>query len=224
MRGQESVALANTYWGLAASLILSKDVADKTGVSPTASVRDRLKALDGLLIAGPSPTSTYTSAFKGGSESVGAKIRFTYMAQPAMIAAIETGAIQGCIAGAPLWGPPVARGKALVWLSGPKGELPPENLPASITGFHALRASADSNPALMKQVIDLYRDFSNILEKTPEQVRAAFGKLYPDVDAATMDVLFAAENSAWKMRSDLRCRHEARHRLHGRIRHSARWN
>jgi len=199
-RGQRILTLTNVYWGLAASIILAKDVADRTGVSRTAPVRDRLKALDGLLIAVPSATSTYTNSFKGAAEAVGAKMRFTYMAQPAMVAALESGAIQGYSAGAPFWGSQVARGRAVVWVSGPKGELPVENTPASITSFHVMASFAEANPGLMKQIVDAYRDFSSILEKSPDQVKAALGKLYPDVDPATLEVLFNAERDAWKYR------------------------
>ncbi len=199
-RGQPVVTLANVYWGLAASIVLAKEVADRTGVSAAAPARDRLKALDGLLIAAPSATSTYTNSFKGAAEALGAKMRLTYMAQPAMVAALESGAIQGYSAGAPFWGSQVARGKAVVWVSGPKGELPSENMPASITAFHAMAPVAEANPQLMRQVIDSYRDFSSILEKAPDQVKAALGKLYPEVDAATLDVLFSAEHNAWKYR------------------------
>jgi ABC-type nitrate/sulfonate/bicarbonate transport system substrate-binding protein len=199
-RGQQIVTVCNVYWGLAASVVLAKEVADRTGVSPTAPARERLKALDGLLIAAPSATSTYTNSFKGAAEALGAKMRLTYMAQPAMVAALESGAIQGYSAGAPFWGSQVARGKALVWVSGPKGELPPENMPASITAFHAMAPVAEANPQVMRQVIDSYRDFSSILEKSPDQVRAALGKLYPDVDPATLELLFNAEHGAWKYR------------------------
>jgi ABC-type nitrate/sulfonate/bicarbonate transport system substrate-binding protein len=192
--------VCNVYWGLAASIVLSKEVADRTGVSPNAPARDRLKALDGLLIAVPSATSTYTNSFKGAAEALGAKMRFTFMAQPAMVAALESGAIQGYSAGAPFWGSQVARGKAVVWVSGPKGELPAENTPASITAFHALAPTAEANPALMKQVIDAYRDFSSILETAPDKVRGALATLYPDVEPATLDVLFKAEQGAWRYR------------------------
>jgi ABC-type nitrate/sulfonate/bicarbonate transport system substrate-binding protein len=200
VRGQRVLTLTNVYWGLAASIVLAKDVAERTGVSLTAPVRDRLKALDGLLIAVPSATSTYTNSFRGAAEAVGAKMRLTYMDQPAMVASLEAGAVQGYSAGAPFWGAQVARGKAVVWVSGPKGELPTINTPASITTFQAMAPVAEANPVLMRQVIDSYRDFSDILESAPDKVRGALGKLYPDVDPATMDVLFAAEQGAWKYR------------------------
>jgi ABC-type nitrate/sulfonate/bicarbonate transport system substrate-binding protein len=200
LKGQQILTMANVYWGMAASIVLAKEVADKLSVNANAPAKEKLKALDGLLIAAPSPTSTYTNSFKGAAEAAGAKIRYTFMGQPAMVAALESGAIQGYTAGAPFWGSQVARGKAVLWLSGPKGDLPKENTPASITAFQTLRRTADADPDLMKRVIDSYRAFSEILEKTPGEVRTAVGRLYPEVEPATMDVLFAAENSAWKYR------------------------
>jgi ABC-type nitrate/sulfonate/bicarbonate transport system substrate-binding protein len=199
-RGQPVVLLTNVYWGMSASLVLAKDVADRTGVSASAPARDRLRALDGLLIASPSATSSYTASFRGAAESVGAKMRFTYMSQPSMIAALEAGAVQGYIAGAPLWGAQVARGKAVLWVSGPRGDLPQQNTPASVTGFNAMRPVAEANPDLMRQVLDSYRDFSDILEKDPDQARGAVAKLYSDIDTATINLLFNAEYNAWKMR------------------------
>ena len=199
-RGQKILTLTKAYWGLAGSLLLSSETAAKTGVSATAPIKERFKALDGLLIAAPSPTSTYSNAYKGGAEANGAKMRFTYMAQPAMVAALEAGAVQGYIAGAPIWGSQVARGKAVLWLSAPKGDLPKENTPASTTSLQVLPAFADANPALMKQILESYRDFSDILVKTPAKVREVFAQIYKDVDPATMDVLFNAENAAWVMR------------------------
>lgn len=199
-RGQEIVLLTNVYWGLSATFVLSKDAAAKSGLTPTSPLADRLKALDGLAIGAPSATSAYTVAYRGATDAVGAKPNWIYMAQPAMVAALETGALQGYIAGAPFWGVSVSRDLGVVWIDGPAGELPPENIPASVTGFNTTRAFADANPDLMKQILDSYKDFSNILENEPEKVRAALGTLYPDVEPATMDILFKAEGSAWKFR------------------------
>jgi len=199
-RGQSIMALTNTYWGLASTLVLAKETAQKTGISPSAPIQDRLKALDGILIAAPSSTSTYTNSFRGAAEAAGAKIRFTYMGQPQMVAALESGAIQGYSAGAPFWGDQVKRDKAVVWISGPKGELPARNTPASITTFHTMRPFAEANSALMQQILDSYRDFSDILERTPQRVRGALSKIYPDIDPATLDLLFDLEHRAWGMR------------------------
>lgn len=199
-RGQPIVALTNTYWGLASTLVLASEIAQKTGVSTSAPIQDRLKALDGILVAFPSATSTYTNSFRGAAEATGAKIRSTYMGQPAMVAALESGVVQGYSAGAPFWGDQVKRGKAVVWISGPKGELPRKNTPASITSFHTMRPFAEANSSLMKQILDSYRDYSNILEQSPDRVRGALAKIYPEIDPATLDLLFEAEHKGWIMR------------------------
>ncbi len=196
-RGQPVVLVADVYRGFGASLVLSKAAAARTGIDADAPWRERHKALDGLLIASASPTSSYTASYRGAAESVGAKIRFTYMAQPAMTAALESGAVQGMIASAPFWGFPVGRGAGVLWLSGPKGELPPENMPASTTSMQAMRGVAAAEPVLMRQLIDTQRALGAMVETAPDQVRAALGKIYRDIDAATMDVLFAAESRAW---------------------------
>jgi ABC-type nitrate/sulfonate/bicarbonate transport system substrate-binding protein len=209
-RGQPVVLVADVYRGFGASLVLAKDVAERTGIPPAAPWPMRHKALDGLLIASASATSSYTASYRGAAEAAGARIRFTYMTQPAMVAALQSGAVQGMIASAPFWGFPVAHGAGVLWLSGPKGELPPGNMPASTTSLQAMRPFAMANPTLMQQLIDTMRDLADAVERSPREVQAAVAGLYPDVDAATMDVLFAAEARAWITRpmSPADMRHE----------------
>jgi ABC-type nitrate/sulfonate/bicarbonate transport system substrate-binding protein len=199
-RNQPVVLIADIYRGFGASLVLSKAAAAGAGLDPSAPAPARIKALDGLLIAAPSATSAYTASYKGAAESAGAKIRFTYMGQPAMAAALESGAVQGFIGSAPFWGFPVSRGAGVLWLSGPKGELPAANVPVSTADIQALRSFADANAAVMRQVIDTVREFGALVQSKPEDVKAALAKLYPDIDPATMDVLFAAESRAWVTR------------------------
>lgn len=88
-------------------------------------VADRLKALDGLKIASPSAVSSYTLSLRGAAQDVGATIEFIYLAQAAMLAALESGVIDGYASGAPLYAAPLIRGIAYPWISGPRGEFPP---------------------------------------------------------------------------------------------------
>jgi ABC-type nitrate/sulfonate/bicarbonate transport system substrate-binding protein len=199
-RGIPVVLLTNCYWGQSGTLILSKEIAEKSGVSPTASLAERFKVLAGLPIASVSATSALTASFRGASEKTGTKLNFVYMGQPTMVAALESGAIKGYIASAPIWGPSVVSGRGVEWISAPKGELPDENVPRGATGFNAMRSFAEANPDLIRQVLDSYRTFSNILTTKPDAVRAAFGRIYPSVDPAAMDILFNAEHRAWIMR------------------------
>ena len=152
-RGQKMVSIANVYGPFSGSLVLSKDTVAKLGVSPTAPVAERLKALNGIIIGTPSATSTYTLALKGSADSVGTSVRFTYIGQPAMVAALESGAIQGFIAGAPFWARPVVSGSGVLWLSGPKGEFPSEFTPSSSMIVASMRDFAEKIRTLPEELL-----------------------------------------------------------------------
>jgi ABC-type nitrate/sulfonate/bicarbonate transport system substrate-binding protein len=199
-RGQKVVVIASTYGGLGASLVLGKAVADKLGLSASAPVNERLKALDGLLIASTTATSSYTVAIRSAANAAGAKLRLTYMAQAAMPAALESGVVQGFFTSAPFWAFPVLRGVGVVWISGPKGELPREHAPASSASLQVMRDFAEANPELMRSAASVIADLVRAIDERPGEVKAAVAKLYPDLDAPTLDLLFASESVAWKAR------------------------
>ena len=197
-RGQKVVALANAYKGLGATVVLAKTVADKLGVKPDAPAQDRFKALDGLLIAAPSPTATYKIAIEGAARAAGATVRFTYMAIAAMPAALESGAVQGFIGSAPAWALPVSKGTGVLWISGPKGEIPEANSPVSTASVQAMREWADANATTARALAAALDDLATAVAERPADVKAAIARLYPDIEAPVLDVLFAAEASAWR--------------------------
>ncbi len=199
-RGQKVVVIANTYAGMSGSLVLSKATADKLGVSPSAPISGRLKALDGLVIGSPSPTGVYTVSMKGAAAAAGATVRFTYMAQPAMTAALESGAIQGYIGGAPFWAAPIVKGSGVLWISGPKGELPSEHVPVSSSNLQVMRGFAEANPDVMKRLAAVFGDLTKAVEERPADVKAAVARLYPSLDTSTLNLLFEAESLAWKVK------------------------
>jgi ABC-type nitrate/sulfonate/bicarbonate transport system substrate-binding protein len=197
-RGQKVVVISNTYGGLSGSLVLSRAAADKTGIAPSAPVVQRLKALDGLTIAVPSPTAAYGAAFRSAARDAGATIRFAYMAQPAMVAALESGAIQGYVGGAPFWAIPVVKGSGVLWISGPKGELAAVNMPVSSSNLQMMRFYAEAHPDIVLRLTAVFADLGRALEQAPAAVKPVVAKLYPDLDATTLDLLFTAEAQAWK--------------------------
>lgn len=199
-RGQPVVVLTNVYWGQPGTLLLAPEVAERSGVSPTASVRDRYRALEGLTIASVSASSPFTVSFRGAGDRFGVKMNFVYMGQPSMMAALESGAIKGFISSAPLWGPAALRGRAVEWISAPKGDLPDKNVPRASTSYQVMRPFAEANPDLMQQVLQSHREFSDVLVQTPDKVRAVLSGLYPSVAPEALDILFRAEHGAWKMR------------------------
>jgi ABC-type nitrate/sulfonate/bicarbonate transport system substrate-binding protein len=201
-RGQKVVLLTTAYAGLGGSLVLAKSVADKLGVAPTAPVKDRLKALDGVLIGTASATSPYTVAVRGAMNGAGvAAPRFTYISVPGMAAALESGAVQGFIASASFWVPPVLKGSAVVWINGPRGDLPAENTPRLSLGVAATRDYADANPAVVQKLNAVFADLSKAVDERPAEVKAAAVKLYPNVEPRTLDLMLTAELPAWRTRN-----------------------
>jgi ABC-type nitrate/sulfonate/bicarbonate transport system substrate-binding protein len=198
IRGQNIVILANNYAGYGATLVLAKAKADKAGVSPTAPAAQRFKPLDGLLIASPSATSDYTFGYKGAAKAQGADIRFTYMAQTAMAAALESGAIDGYIASAPNWVPPVLKGSAVVWISGPQGEVPYDFSPASSVNLQMKRETAIANPELAKRLTAVATDLAKAIAERPADVRSAIKQYFPALDDASLDLIYKSEAKAWQ--------------------------
>lgn len=197
-RGRDVVTIANTYGGLGGSLVLSKAAVEKMKVPANAPLNERLKALNGLTIATPSATSAYTVSFKGAAMSVGADVKFTYMAIASMPSALESGAIQGYVASAPFWVFPITSGKGVLWISGPKGELPAELRPRSNSVLLTMRDTAKANPDLTKSVAGVFTDFAEAIDKRPADVKAAVMKVFPNVDSRTLEILFETEAMAWK--------------------------
>lgn len=197
-RGQKAVAIASAYRGFSGTLILDAAVAEGLGVAADAPPMERLAALDGLTLATPSPTAAYTAAVKSAAESAGANVTFAYMGQPAMLAALESGAVQGFVGGAPLWAAAVTKGSGTLWISGPKGELPAESTSAIIGTLQMMQDVADANPDLVDGMRAVLDDLGQAIEERPDEVRAAVGRLYPDIDPETLDVLFEAESAAWR--------------------------
>jgi ABC-type nitrate/sulfonate/bicarbonate transport system substrate-binding protein len=197
--GRNVVTIANLYRGFAPTLVLSKTVADKLGVSPNAPIAERLKALNGLAIATPSATSNFTIGYKAAATKLaGSDIRFVFMAQTAMPIALETGAIQGYLASAPFWIFPVAKGTGVVWVSSPKGEIPSEFAPTSSSLVLTMRDYAEANPDIAKIFRDVVAEFGKAIDERPNDVKAAIAKVFPDLDAQTIETFYKAEASAWQ--------------------------
>lgn len=199
-RGQPVVTFADAYRGLSASLVLSKAAAGRAGVAPDAPAAARLKALDGLLVASPSATSAYTVSYRMAAEEAGARIRFTYMAQPAMAAALEADAVAGIIAGAPFWSGPVVRGTGILWISGPRGDLPPQNTPVSSVDLQCLESTAERDPQLIRALGQSIRDLGREIATNRDRVAAAAARLYPDLPPAQLELLLAGEMTNWDTR------------------------
>ena len=196
-RGLDVVLVTNLYRGTSAPVLLAKSVAEKLSVGLKAPVNERLKALDGLAIAVPSATSALLLPVKSSCEEVGSKPRFVYMAQPAMLAALEAGAIAGFIASSPFWVPPIRSGKGVIWIDAPHGELPERNAPTSVAGIEVLRSYAQANPDLVSRLRSVFTDVGSVISSQPDQALAALVKAYPGIDPETLKLAFSRDAVNW---------------------------
>ena len=137
-----------------------------------------------MLIASTTATSSYTVSIKGAAKAGGASLRFTYMAQAAMPAALESRAVQGFFTSAPFWALPVLKGTGVLCISAPKGELPHEYTPATSASLQAMRDFAEANTDLMPSVAAVFTDLVKAIDERPDEVKAAVGKLYPELEFA----------------------------------------
>ena len=187
------VTVAPLYGEFGVVLVLARSVVDELGVSPTAPVEERLKALDGLIIASPAASSTATFALKPTTEALGANVRLSYMSFTAMNAALATGAIQGFMASAPFYATAVVNGTGVIWISGQKGEFAAENTPANYSVLNTTRAFAEANPDVIEKVRAVFADFSAIAVERPDELKAAIASLFPDLDAETLGLMIETE-------------------------------
>ena len=196
-RQQDVLVIANLYAGLAGSLVLAKPVVEKVRLDRTAPVRERLRVLDGLVIAVPSATSALLGPVRSAAEEAGAKIRFTYMAQGAMPAALENGAIQGFVGSSPFSGTAVLRGTGVIWIDGPGGELPPDVRPASSSCVLTTGAYLKGNAEAVRRVQRTVVDIAHYIEREPDGARQALAAAYPQLGAPEVALAFEQQWRNW---------------------------
>jgi ABC-type nitrate/sulfonate/bicarbonate transport system substrate-binding protein len=124
-KGQKLVYLARGLGGgLASQLVLTKAAAAKTGLPANATPAEKAKALNGLTIASPSAASSQTTQAERAVDTVGAKIKFTYIAPADMDAAMKAGHIDGIVQAPPFTTEAVYDGSGVMWLNGSNGTFP----------------------------------------------------------------------------------------------------
>ncbi len=192
-RGQDLVVLRSLYSGFPAVVIISKAAADKAGVAATAPLSQRMKALDGLVVATPSATSSYTVSLKATAEAEGANLRFTYMALPSMVSALQTGNVQAIVASSPFYVAPLLAGTGVIWLNGPQNEYPPKYSLSNSVTLITTRAFATENADTIRRANEVFADLGKIVQDRPADIKGALAKLYPDVDARSLDLILEAE-------------------------------
>ena len=122
--GQHLYILAKASSGLSTQIVLTSAGVKKAGLTASAPLAQRIKALNGLTIASPSAASSWTAQAAKAAATQGATIKFTYVQENSMAAAMQAGKIDGLVA-APPWSTEALYAKTgTLWLSGPDGTFP----------------------------------------------------------------------------------------------------
>ena len=195
--GLDVALVNNNYHNFAGWVVLGKAAAAKLAVKPDAPLHDRLKALDGLTIAVPSATSALLAPVRSAAVDAGGNAHYTYMSQPAMVAAVESGAVDGMIASFPFAGRPVVRGTGVLWIDGVRGDLPASSMPASSSCMLTTREYHDANLDTIRRIQLAMVDEAVFIRQHPAEARAALTKAYSDMDPAEVGLAFDKQADNW---------------------------
>jgi len=194
LHGQDVVLVANLYRGLSGSLVLSRSAAEASGVAADAPIQSRLRALDGLVVAVPSATSSLLGPLKAVADDMKINVRFTYIGQTEMPSSLAAGAIQGMMASSPVWTRPITDGTGVLWINGPKGELPDAVLPRMSGVLATTRAFAIANPQVVAGVVSVLTSLANLVQSDPAAARQDFADAYPEIPHDLAAQLFDGES------------------------------
>jgi len=196
-RKQDIVIAVNLYRGLAGSIVMLKTKPMQLNIKADAPIADRLRALAGLRVAFPSATSSLLGPIRSAADNVGAKIQYTYMAQPAMVAALETGAIDAMMASYPFAGVAVLKGPGLIWIDGPAGDLPEAALPTSSSSLLTTGAYSKTNGDIVKRMQQAIVESGEFIKAKPDEAKRALAAGYKDLDDKAIDIAFAQQWRNW---------------------------
>jgi ABC-type nitrate/sulfonate/bicarbonate transport system substrate-binding protein len=194
--GQPMRFLANAYSGLAASVVMAPDVARRTGVAPDAPIEDRLRALNGLHMSFASPSSGYLTVMQSALKLVGATMAPVFMEQASMPAALSQHKIDVLIASPPVSDVAVRDGGVL-WISGPRGDLPDSVQPPMTTAAAAMQTFIDANPEAAKRFVASLQDAADYIESDPDGAGALLQKRFPELDKDLFEASWEANKSAF---------------------------
>lgn len=192
-KGQDLIAVESEYRGFAGLIIVSDQIMKERGLDASLTPEEKFRAMDGMSIASPSATSTFTFALKGWSEAEGISLNFVFMGSTAMGSALATGAVDAVITSAPFYVEPILNGKAHLWLNGAQGDIPDAFLPAHAAVLKTTRAFAQANPDIIDKVRAVSEEFASISIENPELVKKAITENFP-VTPEAVDFILAHES------------------------------
>ncbi len=193
--GQHLFILAKASSGLSTQVVLTSAGVKKTGLTPSAPLAQRIKALNGLTIASPSAASSWTAQAAKAAATQGATIKFTYVQENSMAAAMQAGKIDGLVA-APPWSTEALYAKTgTLWLSGPGGTFPGGYAVSSYGDplVATTQAYGTAHPKVAEEFTRSILQAGALLSSQPAQAAAYVKQVaYPTMSQAEFNQVWAA--------------------------------
>jgi ABC-type nitrate/sulfonate/bicarbonate transport system substrate-binding protein len=193
--GQHLYILAKASSGLSTQVVLTAAGVKATGLTASAPLAQRIKALNGLTIASPSAASSWTAQAAKAAATQGATIKFTYVQENSMAAAMQAGKIDGLVA-APPWSTEALYAKTgTLWLSGPDGTFPGGYAVSSYGDplVATTKAYGDAHPQVAEEFTKSILQAAALLKTQPAQAAGYVKQVaYPSMNAAEFNQVWAA--------------------------------
>jgi ABC-type nitrate/sulfonate/bicarbonate transport system substrate-binding protein len=193
--GQQFYILAKGESGLGTQLVLTPAAVKKTGLTSSSTTAEKVKALNGLTIASASASSSWTAQANNAAATQGAKIKWTYISETAMAAAVKIGNIDGLVA-APPWTTQVLFNKtADLWLDGPTGSFPGGFATSSYGDplVATKKSYATAHPAVVKAFTKSIMQASDLAKTDPSKAAGYVKQVaYPTMSSAEFDQVWAS--------------------------------
>lgn len=183
-------------------MVMRDDVMRKIGVSPTAPIAERVRALKGLTLATGAVGSTHYQILRSYLKQYGIDpdkdVRLVGVAEPsALVSGIEQGRFDAIAYASPLVEFAIARGVGQVWISGPRGDIPgSDNIKTSVivVRTETLEKNRAQVDALLAALTDGLRAVRNDRDATGQKLH---GKYFANLDSVVWEKAWNATTTAY---------------------------
>ena len=196
--GQRLLAIAQTLDRLFVELVIKKDIAAAAHFDPKAPLDKRAQILKGRTIAVDSINSIIHAYVRLLAHRAGLSyddVKIAVMQPNAMIAAFDTGQIDGFAMSLPWPLVPVIAGTAVTVASGLAGD-PPDMVPFGHNVIVALPATCEKRRALCAKTGKSFADAAVFMLDRPAEALALLAKRFPTLDAKVLKAAFEEARNA----------------------------
>ena len=194
-QGQRLLAIANLIDKPMVEMVLRTDVYQRLQINDTMSLAERAKRLKGTTIAIQGIGSIVHAwervvAVRGGLDPE-ADVRIAPMDPPAMLAALETKAVDGFTTSMPFTTQAIMRGSAVMFASAARGDAP-DLIPFAYGLVETKPATCQANREKCVRVVRALAAANQLIREKPDEALSIVRGRFKEMDPALLE-------AAWKI-------------------------